>query len=346
MFHRQTVEWLLEPAEPSVRYFTLKYLLDKPEDDPEVLTSKAMLMSVGPVADILSRQNADGGFLTRKMGDTYGEAVALTGYQPKYKATTWQLLFLAQLGADGEDTRVKRLCEYVLDKNYSPEYGVLGIDVKWPGSEGTEFRALPCFVANMVWALSTLGYHRDSRVQDSLKWLLHYQRFDDGDFKTPDEWPYRGKKDRCFGRHTCFSGVTRALKAMTVVPSEERTAEMQRFIDKATEFILLHRLYRRNHGTGRPIRVEFTMPTFPLVHYDDLISVVDTLQQLSISDPAIDETLALIRNLQTPEGRWKMAYTMNRSSTYASFGTRGKESKWITLRALKVLKTRSGLSRF
>ena len=61
-------------------------------------------------------------------------------------------------------------------------------------------------MANMVWSLSTLGYGHDRRVRDTLQWLLKYQRFDDGDFKTPDVWPYRGRRDRCFGQPHLFLG--------------------------------------------------------------------------------------------------------------------------------------------
>ncbi len=270
------------------------------------------------------------------MIEHYGYAVAKTGYQPKYKNSTWQLLFLAQLGADRDDPRVKRLCEFVLDNNYNPGRGVMGIHIQWRA--GLDFYTLPCFMANMVWSLSTLGYGHDRRVRDTLKWLLKYQRFDDGDFKTPDLWPYRGRRDRCFSHHTCFSGVTRALNMMTVVPESERTGEMDAFISRAVDFILLHRLYRKNHGNGKPIRPEFEMFTFPLLHYDDVISLVDMLQRLKVRHEAVDEGLAFIQSKRGQDGRWKLGYTMNRSSTYANFGQREKPSKWITLRALKVLK--------
>ncbi len=255
-------------------------------------------MERGPVAAILSRQNEDGGFVTPEMIARYGTAVAETGYQPKYKNSTWQLLFLAQLGADRDDPRVKRLCEYVLDNNYNPGRGVIGIHIQWRA--GLDFYTLPCFMANMVWSLSTLGYGHDRRVRDTLQWLLKYQRFDDGDFKTPDEWPYRGKSDRCFGRHTCFSGVTRALNTMTVVPESERTGEMNAFIGRAVDFVLLHRLWRKNHGNWKPIRPEYELFTFPLIHYDDVISVVDTLQRLGVKHEAVDEGLEFIRSKRGP----------------------------------------------
>ncbi len=334
-----TLAWLLEPDEPSVRYLTLKELLGRP-DDPELTEAQRAAMEGGPVADILSHQNADGGFLTPEMVKRYGLEVAVTGYQPKYKNTTWQLLFLAQLGADPGDPRVKKLCEFVLDHNYSRGHGVMGIHIHW--RSGLDFYTLPCFAANMAWSLSTLGYSRDRRVQDTLEWLLKYQRLDDGGFRTPDEWPYRGKRDRCFGSHTCFSGVTRVLNAVAAVPENERTAEMKAFVSRAVDFVLLHRLYRRSHGSGVTIRKEYELFTFPLIHYDDVISVVDTLQRLGVRDKVVDEGIAYIANKRGPDSRWKLGYTMSRSAAYANFGQRGKPSKWITLRALKVLK-RAGL---
>jgi hypothetical protein len=335
MLPRETIEWLLEPDEPSVRYFTLKDLLDRPENDPEVVAAKADIMARGTVASILSRQQPDGGSTTPEMVETYGYEVARTGYQPK-KNSIWQLLTLAQLGADGDDARVKKLCEHVLANNYHPDRKVIGINLV--RKEGLDFAPLPCFTSNMIWSLSKLGFHDDYRVQDSIQWLLRYQRFDDGGFRAPDEWPYRGKRDRCFGRHTCFSGVTRGLKAMATVPEARRTGEINAFIGKAVDFIIMHRLYRRNHGDWEPIRPEYKMFSFPTLHYDDVIEIIDTLQGLGVRHGAIDEGLQYIAGRQKPGGRWKLGYTLSRTSTYASFGTRGEESKWITLRALKVLK--------
>ena len=38
------IEWLLESNNPSVRFFTLKYLLDYADDDPEVLKARNAIM--------------------------------------------------------------------------------------------------------------------------------------------------------------------------------------------------------------------------------------------------------------------------------------------------------------
>ena len=83
------IEWLLEPSNPSVRYFALRHLLDRPEDDAEVQAARHVIMTSEPVQNILSAQDAEGYW--GKPGK---------GYSPKYRATSWQLLFLAELGAE------------------------------------------------------------------------------------------------------------------------------------------------------------------------------------------------------------------------------------------------------
>ena len=52
--------WLLEPENPSVRYFALRELLDCPAEDAEVLSTRAAILKSSPVAAILDRQEPGG----------------------------------------------------------------------------------------------------------------------------------------------------------------------------------------------------------------------------------------------------------------------------------------------
>ena len=333
---RNTVAWLLEEENPSVLYFTLLNLLDGKESDAEVVDAKKRIMAGGAVAKILSRQNADGSFITDSVTKKYGEIRAQTGYQPKYKGTIWQAIFLAQLGADKKDERIGKLCNFILDNNYFKEHRVLGIYA--PGKHGPSFATPPCFVANMVWALSRLGYYGDERVRDSIRWLLKYQRFDDGDFKTPDEWPYRGRRDRCFGKHSCYIGCTQALKAMTVIPKKDRNRDVRVFIKKGIDFVLPHKVYKRSRSRKEPIRKEYELLTFPMTYYDDLIGILETLLFFGVKDKAVDEAVKFILRKRRRNGRWLLEKTVGSSSMFAKYGEKGKESKWITYRVINVLK--------
>jgi len=52
--------WLLEEDNPSVRYFTLIDILEKPENDPEVIRAKMEIMEKGVVPEILAKQKNKG----------------------------------------------------------------------------------------------------------------------------------------------------------------------------------------------------------------------------------------------------------------------------------------------
>ena len=79
-------DWLLEKDNPSVRYFILSQILDKPQNSPEVQKAKKEIMTAGVVPQILAKQNSGG----------YWEAPEAF-YTAKYRGTVWQLIILAEL---------------------------------------------------------------------------------------------------------------------------------------------------------------------------------------------------------------------------------------------------------
>ena len=53
-------EWLFKDDNPSVRYFTLRDILEKPRTTPEMMKAKADIMAVGAVPAILNAQDKAG----------------------------------------------------------------------------------------------------------------------------------------------------------------------------------------------------------------------------------------------------------------------------------------------
>ena len=84
LLNSDQTEWLLEPDNPSVRYFTLTEICGKPDSDMEVKKARRDIMITGIVPKILGKQNTEG----------YWEAPEAF-YTAKYKGTVWQLLILA-----------------------------------------------------------------------------------------------------------------------------------------------------------------------------------------------------------------------------------------------------------
>ena len=100
-------DWLLEEENPSVRYFTLKHILNRLDHDPEVQQAKSEIMQHGIVPDILREQQEPAYLQAYPRFYTY-----------KYKGLVWSLITLAELGADATP-QIKEQCEYIL--KYSQE---------------------------------------------------------------------------------------------------------------------------------------------------------------------------------------------------------------------------------
>ncbi len=256
------------------------------------------------------------------------------GYLPTFRVTVWQLIIFAELGADGSDSRIQKACEHVLSRVYmeNESDGFFMID---PTLTSTHSQA-PCFVGNMIYSLSRLGYRNDPRVKKARDWLIKYQRFDDGDWSTPNKWPYKEHNDRCFGSHSCYMGCIKALKAMTAILPEEQTDHIQEFIQKGAEFFLLHHIYKRSHDLTNVIKRGIDRMSFPLMYHSDFLEILYVLTELDIKDDRMLDAIDLLLSKQTEQGRWVLERIP--SNMLLKLETRGKESKWITYRALKVLK--------
>ncbi len=146
-------EWLLEKDNPSVRYFTLRDILEKPEANVDGAESKKAIMETGSVPKILAKMQVDG----------YWETPA-SFYTAKYKGTIWQLLILAELGADPTDERVKEACEFILENSQHSDSGGFAMARSERMGGGRESSVIPCLTGNMVYSLIRLGYLNDPRV--------------------------------------------------------------------------------------------------------------------------------------------------------------------------------------
>ena len=208
------ISWLLDGGDPSVRYFTLTELLGSSPDSPEAAAARCDIMTRGAVPRILAAQGGDGHWEGR---DRF--------YTAKYRGTVWQLLILAELGADGSDERVRRGCEAALrdaqdrlsggfatdrarkrarkrsgggssegdddggrgEGGGKGEGGAFGVEGGGASGEGggLHSRVIPCLTGNLVFSLIRLGLLDDPRLQAAVDWLTTYARFDDGDGAAP-----------------------------------------------------------------------------------------------------------------------------------------------------------------
>jgi hypothetical protein len=303
----------------------------KSEDDVEVGEMRKKMMEESPISRILAHLNEEGHFVHQPTIKKYGEEFAAFGYLPKYKATTWRLLMLAQLGADPDHPLVKKICRYVLDHCYSEEHR--SFCYRNPHT-GQHFLA-PCFAGNMVWALCQLGLQQQAKVIVARRTLIRYARYDDGDFQTPTTWPYCGRRDRCYGSHSCYAGSLKALKAAATIPPEHRDKETKDFIQRGIDFFLLHRVYKASRHPGKLLNFRVDKLTFPNMIYPDFLEILEVLVDLGVRDERMKDAIELLKSKQLSNGRWPLEKEIANLPT--TFGKKGQENKWVTQRALRVL---------
>ena len=317
--------WLLEKENPSVRYLALTEILDKTETDPEVINAKNEIMTCGAVPKILGEQRTEG----------YWEAPR-NFYTAKYKGTVWQLIILAELGADGKDERVKKACEFILKYSQDLESGGFSMKASSRIGGGRHSEVIPCLTGNMVCSLIKLGYLDDPRVKRGIDWIAAYQRFDDGIEYPPKVWPY-DKATSCFGKHSCHMGVVKSLKALAEIPCNKRSKDVMNTIEKGVEYMLKHHIHKRSHNLNRVSKPGWLRFGFPLMYQTDVLEILEILTRLGYEDKRMEEAMDLVTSKQDDQGKWKLEKTFN-GRFQVNIEQKGKPSKWITLNALKALK--------
>lgn len=317
------LDWLLEEDKenPSVRYFALRDLLGRPESDEQVRTAKSAIMNSGPVPIILEAQEPFGAWVMQG-----------GGYSPKYRANVWSLLILAELGADSNEARIRKGCEYLLGHSLASN-GAFSVYRK-PVPSGS----FHCLNGNMVFALQRLGYGEDTRLQAARDWLAHLIVGQQQVTNHASAVDAPGFVCRINEDQPCAWGVNKAVRALLNIPREARSTLVERALDVGAEFLLSRDPVVADYPfTGRVSSTWFKLG-FPLSYWSDVLETVSNLVELGYGkDPRLSSGLQWIVGKQDDDGRWKLENSLN-GKMWVDIEAKGKPSKWVTLRALLVLK--------
>jgi hypothetical protein len=318
----KVIQWLLENDQPVARYYTLVDLLGRSEDDPDVRSARSRIPRVGWANDQLRNQRSEG-FWEAHEPRNFREWVDFL-YASPFLSTNWRALVLSDFGLDATNPRIKKIADLIFE--YKLQLS----------SPFNFFHEEACRTGNTARMMTRFGYADDMRVRKLYDWLREDQR-EDGGWNCSQGTP--GTLD-----------AWEPLAAFAALPKAKRSPTMEQAISRGAEFYLERRLFEEGRPYAPWLRLHY-----PNHYFYDILVGLDVLTQLGFGgDRRLRPALKLLMEKRRGDGTW----LMGRSHPDIGTGTiihpdrtkikplvieePGKPSKWITLKALRVLKQVEG----
>jgi hypothetical protein len=142
----------------------------------------------------------------------------------------------------------------------------------------------------------------------------------------------------------CAWGAVKVMLAFSKLPEEKRTPLIERAIKTGINFLFSVDPVSADYPTrldSKPNRSWWKFG-FPVFYVTDILQNVEALVRLGYGkDPRLANALNLVKEKQDANGHWSLEYDYQ-GKTWLDFGEKKQPNKWVTLRAVWVLKNASG----
>jgi hypothetical protein len=304
------IRWLLD-SDPAVRWQVLRDLTDASPE--EVAAERARIASEGWGAQLLALQAPDG---------TWGGAAWNRGWD----STMHVLMLLRDFGLDPSSEAARRTVGLVRER------------VTWQGSGPPEIAANPFFAGEVEPCINgqvgAVGAYFGQDVQGIIDRLLSEQ-LPDGGWNCEAE---NGSTRSSFNTTICVLEALLEHERAAGSTSDVRAARL-----RGQEYLLERRLFRRQ-STGEAIERDrkggaaWTSFAFPTWWHYDVLRGLEYLRQAGVTpDQRIAEAIDLVESKRSVDGRWLLDTRYPGQMPVEIDGEVGQPSRWITLRALRVL---------
>lgn len=115
-----------------------------------------------------------------------------------------------------------------------------------------------------------------------------------------------------------------------------RLKELIKAQNDSHEFILIHRLFR-SHKTGNIIKSDFLKLHFPCRWFYDVLRALDYFQEAGVKwDSRMQDAVDHLIEKRSKNGKWRLDKP-HPGHVHFEMEKAGEASRWITLRAMRVL---------
>ncbi len=304
----RVLPWLLD-TDPSIRWQVMRDLQRAPADT--VSRERERVAREGWGARLVAAQRPDG---------NWGDGVRT----PFWRSNLYTLLHLRALGVDPHDPLVRQAIARTRDQvTWGAEFG------NAPFFEG---EVEPCINGGVL-ALGGYFGEGSARLVDRLLG----EQLADGGWNCDAE---RGSVRSSFHTTICVLEGLLAIEQGGGASPELRAARL-----RGEEYLLERRLLRRlstgeridARKSGRPMP-SFTHFIFPTMWQYDALRALDYLRSAGAQpDERVREAVDEVRAARQPDGRWLLGAAPRDAFDEHMEGVVGAPSRWITLRALRVL---------
>ncbi len=298
------IDWLLA-GDAAVQYQTRRDLLG--EEDPEL---QARIATDGDAAAILAARGENG---------HWGRGF----YQPKWTSTHYTLLELANLGLPATHPEARGSVDLILREEKGADGGL------------NPSRTLRCSDVCINGMALNYCSHFEAPTE-ALRSLVDFilgQRMPDGGFNC--------RSNRSGATHSSVHTSLSVIEGCTAYLASghsHRADELRQARAATIAFLLRHQLFR-SHRTGEPIHVDMTRLHHPTRWRFDVLRCLDALAAAGLDhDARMDNGLEVLRDRQRPDGRWA-ANRGHPGETHIAYPRAGQPNRWVTLVALRVLRT-------
>jgi len=303
MLDANLIEWLLQSKIPSIRYQTLRHLLNLPEQDPVVTQARQEIQVSGPAPIILAQQSASGNWS--------GES---SYYTPKYTSTHWSMLLLAELEA-GPSEALQRGANFMLN----------AVEKRYLYWVNPDMHGLACFWGNLLRYVTQAGLQDDPRLGQVMDLLSR---------EVDTDWRCKYNAEE-----PCAWGAVRALWAFAGLSDAQKTPAVQRSIQGAVQFLFkTHDFLQSDYPCepGGKVSALWSRLSFPLFYQADRLLALRALMELDLlALPEVQGALDWLGSLREANGQWRGSSPF-RTRTWREVGDTQETRRWISLQAARV----------